>query len=76
MESNPVFQNVKEKIFSEFSDRFFTFEVKGKTYLINKEMVLWITVDHRYIAVHFEAKRLIINNDNTVYYETEEFGSQ
>jgi len=38
--------------------------------------VLWITVDHRYIAVHFEAKRLIINNDNTVYYETEEFGSQ
>jgi hypothetical protein len=74
MESKTVFQNLKEKIFSEFS-QFFVFDVNGKTYLVNRERVLWAVVDRRYIAIHFEAKRLVID-ENSVYYETEELGSQ
>jgi|GEM_PF-3254712 len=75
MESKTVFQNLKEKIFSEFSNQFFVLEIHGKTYLINRERVLWVVLDKRYIALHFEAKRLVVTDEN-VYFETEEFGSQ
>jgi len=74
MESGTVLQNLKKRIVSEFP-QFFVFEAKNKTYLINKERILWVLLDRKYIAIHFEAKRLIVDENGEIYFETEELGS-